>query len=499
MREEYDVAIIGGGINGCGIARDAAGRGLSVLLAEQSDLAAATSSASSKLIHGGLRYLEHYAFRLVRESLCERAILLDIAPHIISPLRFVLPHVRNMRPEWMIHSGLFLYDCLAGGVRRLPRSRKISLKNSPLGAPLAGIDAAVGFEYYDCHTDDARLVMLNARDAALQGADVCTRTRCVSAVAKNKRWHLQLKKQNDVMEASAKCLINATGPWALHFLQQINAAPARPKALLRLVQGSHIIVPMLYEGDHAYLLQSDDGRIVFTLPYEKKFTLVGTTDRDFDGNPNDATVSDEEVEYLQNIVKHYFGDAPSEITRRFCGVRPLAAGNGVTAEKASRDYLLRLEFISGAPLLNIFGGKLTTYRKLAESAVDKLTTVFPTMKPAWTASHPLPGGALPGGGMAAVVDSLIKADERITLPHAERLARAYGSVATILPAFVDDDDKWQRFGNDLFAWEVDYLMQYEWAMEVDDILWRRSALGINFLPQQREQLAHYMRGATAHA
>lgn len=497
--EEYDLAIVGGGINGCGIARDAAGRGLSTLLVEQSDLASATSSASSKMIHGGLRYLEHYAFRLVRESLQEREILMNLAPHIVSPLRLVIPHVGRMRPTWMIRLGLSLYDYLAGSTRRtLPRSRKISLKDSPLGAPLKGIDAAIGFEYYDCWVDDARLVILNARDAAQRGAEIRTRTRCVHAAAKDGWWHLQLT--NTPSEVRAKCLINATGPWAAAFLQQISV-PKVSRPSLRLVQGSHIIVPALYEGEHAYLLQNDDGRVIFAIPYEKKFTMIGTTDRDFHGDPKDAFVSDEETEYLQNAIERYFGVIPSEIISRFCGVRPLVAGEGLAAQKANRDYLIELESVCNAPLLNIYGGKLTTYRRLAENALNKIasTKIFPSMKSAWSATSPLPGGDLPETGISGIARTLTENNSRITPAHAERLARAYGSMATDIPPPETVTNKWRNFGADLFSWEVDYLMREEWAVEADDVLWRRSSLGMCFSPQQREDLADYMQEKIAHA
>ena len=506
MNEEYDLAIIGGGINGCGIARDAAGRGLSVLLVEQFDLAGATSSASSKLIHGGLRYLEHYAFRLVRESLHEREILLKIAPHIVSPLRFIFPHISRMRSPWMIRLGLLIYDHLArsGTSCSLPSSHKLPLKGTPLGIPLRGMAPVTGFEYYDCWTNDARLVVLNARDAALKGARILTRTQCISATVKDGQWHLRLSTKQGHNEVRARSLVNATGPWAETFLRQITDVPAmpeNPRPSLRLVQGSHIVVPALYEGDHAYLLQNDDDRVVFALPYEKKFTLIGTTDCDFHGNPEEATVSDSEVEYLQDVIKRYFGSVPDKVIHRFCGVRPLVADSSTTAQKTNRDYLLKLEHIQKAPLLSIYGGKLTTYRKLAEKAMDQLAAanLFPSIKPAWSATAPLPGGELPENGMAGLIDELTAFDPRITPACAHRLAHTYGSLATsVLPATADREE-WQCFGDDLYAWEVDYLIRNEWALEVDDILWRRSVLGIHFSSQQRERLAAYIGEKTADA
>ena len=507
MREDYDVAVIGGGINGCGIARDAAGRGLSVLLVEQSDLAGATSSASSKLIHGGLRYLEHYAFRLVHESLTERNVLMNIAPHLITPLRLVLPHLYSMRPAWLIHCGLWLYDLLAGrrAQNSFPRSRKISLRGTSEGLPLQGMDAAVGFEYYDCWTDDARLVIANARDAARLGADVLTHTRCVQAAVKNRRWRLQLQNSSEVaIEVQAKCLINATGPWAAKFLQHVeeDKSSQKPRPGLRLVQGSHIVVPALYEGTHAYLLQNHDGRVIFAIPYEKNYTLIGTTDRDIQGDPKDARVSSEEVEYLQDIIHQYFGVVPHDVSYQFCGVRPLVDGLGGDAQKANRDYVLSLESVNHAPLLNVYGGKLTTYRKLAENAINRLVAdgIFAKVKPAWSATRPLPGGDLPDGGVAVIAKRLTQTDARITPVHAERLAGAYGSMAAeIIPANHDDAAQWRCFGENLFAWEVDYLRQNEWAQEADDILWRRSKLGMHFSPQQRQELVGYMQRQAEHA
>lgn len=499
----FDVAVVGGGINGCGIARDAAGRGLSVALIEQDDLASGTSSASTKMIHGGLRYLEHYAFRLVRESLLEREALMRIAPHITRPLRIILPHVAAMRPAWLIRCGLCLYDNLAFGARRtLPKSEKLSLRNTAAGAPLRGTGAtsSIAFAYSDCWVEDARLVILNAIDAAQHGATILPRTRCAAATADGNSWRLTLQSRGgDESEIRARCLVNAAGPWAGIFLKTI-AQPAPMN--LRLVQGSHIIARKLYDGEQAYLLQNRDGRVIFVVPYQQRWTLVGTTDRDFVGDPARATVSDAEVDYLRQALRFFFGDAAAtgDVAHRFCGVRPLAASSaGGAAHRASRDYAIRWQS-QPAPLLNIFGGKLTTYRKLAESAVDILcggggktgSGIF-ARAPRWSATAPLPGGDIAADGVAPIAATIARQHRRLSAATAQRLARAYGSIAPTLVAKDGDEKQWRRFGADLYAWEVDYLMRREWAARADDVLWRRGEFGLAMTADEAAALDDYMR------
>ena len=491
MRETYDIVVIGGGINGCGIARDAAGRGLSVLLAEQNDLASGTSSASTKLIHGGLRYLERYAFRLVRESLKEREVLRRLAPHLVRPMRFILPHVATMRPTWLIRCGLFLYDHLAAGT--LLPTQKIDLTTETTGIPLkkSPNKLTVGFEYSDCWADDARLVIVNAQDAARRGGLILPRTRCVTAIVKGAGWEITLQRGNDRFPIGARCLINATGPWANQFLQKIEHPVRQP---LRLVQGSHLVSKKLYDGEHAYLLQNDDGRVVFTVPYENDWTLIGTTDRDYNGDPAAASVSAEEQDYLQNTVRRFFGET-AQVVHRFCGVRALVDDGNVIAQKANRDYLLDLDTHRDAPILNIYGGKLTTYRRLAEAAMQKLCGKGKVFADApsgdWSATSPLPGGDLPTNGVLGLASALTTADSRLTPTHAIRLARAYGTIAASLPPPGD----WHCLGADLYDWEVGYLMQKEWAETAADVLWRRSTLGLRFDATATARLEQYMKAA----
>lgn len=392
----YDLLIVGGGINGAGIARDAAGRGLKVLLCEQSDLASATSSASSKLIHGGLRYLELYEFRLVREALAERETLLRAAPHIIRPMRFVLPHNKLLRPSWMIRLGLFLYDHL-GGKRSLPGAVGLDLRREPEGAPLKD-EMTKGFAYSDCWVEDSRLVVLNAMDAEARGADILVQTRCVSAGREDGQWRATLRDQTTgaEREVAAKILVNAAGPWVDGFLR--NIAGRDGKASLKLVKGSHIIVPRLYEGEHAYILQNADRRVVFAIPYEGSFTLIGTTDIVYEGDPGKVAISEAEARYLCDAVSRYFDKpvSPDEIVSSYSGVRPLYDDRQDNPSAVTRDYVFDVEAFGGdAPLLSIYGGKITTYRKLAEHALEKLSPYLPALKPAWTAVEPLPGGDVP--------------------------------------------------------------------------------------------------------
>ncbi|PYE87173.1 glycerol-3-phosphate dehydrogenase [Phyllobacterium leguminum] len=476
----YDLLVIGGGINGAGIARDAAGRGLSVFLAEQGDLAEFTSSASTKLIHGGIRYLENYEFRLVREALMERERLLAIAPHIIWPLRFVLPHEPGLRPAWMIRIGLFLYDHLAR-LKTLPGSQGVNLRTSPVGMPLR--DALTkGFLYSDCAVDDSRLVVFNAIAAEENGAQIRTRTRFVEAHREDDVWvatteDLASGKRETV---KARILINAAGPWVSELLSEKLGIHSR--AAVRLVKGSHIVVPRLYEGEQAYIFQNPDRRIVFAIPYREKFTLIGTTDVPYEDEPHAVGISKDETAYLCESVNHYFkrGITPADVVWTYAGVRPLYDDAASNASVVTRDYVLDIDASSGEPpVMSIFGGKITTYRRLAEHALEKLEPWLPGLKPSWTAKVPLPGGDLPDGDFDRFVADLIKRKPFLPADMAHRLARAYGThVDMILGEARALNDLGRDFGGGLTQAEVDYLVDYEWARTSADILWRRSKLGL---------------------
>lgn len=489
MTRLYDLAIIGGGINGIGIARDAAGRGLSVLLLEQGDLAGATSSASTKLIHGGLRYLEHYAFRLVRESLTEREVLWRAAPHIVGPLRFVLPHHPGLRPRWMIRAGLFLYDHL-GGRKLLPPTRVVDLRRNPAGAPLRPA-FTTGFEYSDCWVDDARLVVLNARDAAAHGADIRTRTRCVAAHPTDGVWRLTLEGG---AEAQARVLVNAGGP----FVARVLASLLRHQTVtaIRLVKGSHIVVPRLYAHDRCYIFQNADGRVCFAIPYHDDFTLIGTTDEDYTGDPAAVTPSAAEERYLCAAVSEYLREPvdPAAIVWRYAGVRPLRDDGATKAQEATRDYVLELQALPGeAPVLSVFGGKLTTYRRLAEAAMAKLAPLFPGLRGAWTAGAPLPGGDFPYDGADTLQDELQRRYPFLPALTARRLVRSYGTLAPeLLGDARDAAALGQSFGAGLTQREVDWLVQTEWARTAEDVLWRRSKLGLRFSATEAQALARYL-------
>ena len=461
MSDIFDLAIVGGGINGAGIARDAAGRGLKVLLCEKGDLAGATSSASSKMIHGGLRYLEHGALRLVRESLAEREVLLATAPHLVHPMRFVLPQGRGARPRWMLRAGLFLYDRL-GGARSLPGAAAVDLRGGPLGAPLRGVSD--GFVYLHRVVDDARLVVANARDAARHGAAILTRTALTAARREDGVWRLSLVAEGGaVQEIAARILVNAAGPWA----PEVRAlAGLSGRAELRRVKGSHIVVPRLYPHDHAYLLQNDDRRIVFTIPFERDYTLIGTTESAADG-PLAAEVTADEAAYLCRAVGRWFAHPPTPEDAVWCfaGVRPLYDDGARSAAAASRDYVFELDE-AGAPALSIFGGKLTTYRRLAEAALARLAVHLPQAGPPWTAQA-LPGAdQLPEGGRAALGGARGRAFPPLDSELVERLARLYGSDArAILAAAAAAGER----GDGLLAAEVDWLIREEWARAADDI------------------------------
>jgi len=495
MTERFDLLVVGGGINGAGIARDAAGRGLNVCLCEQDDLAAHTSSASTKLIHGGLRYLEQFEFALVGKALAEREVLLRLAPHIIWPLRFVLPYQSHLRPVWMIRLGLFLYDHL-GRRRTLPGSRRVNLRRHPAGAPLR--DAfRIGFSYSDAWVQDARLVVLNAMDARERGATILPHTRCVDARRGNDGWEVRLvSQQGETSTVHAGALVNATGPWAVRFLDEV--AHVGHDHALRLVKGSHIVVPRLFEHDHAYIFQQPDRRIVFAIPYEHDFTLIGTTDVDYRADPTAPQIDVAEAGYLCEAVNRYFrcAIAPADVVWSYSGVRPLQDDEASSAAEVSRDYLLELD-TRGAPLLNVFGGKLTTYRRLAEEALDRLAPQLPATRRAWTAhGSPLPGGERTD--MDAYQREL-QADFP-WLPEAmtQRLVHSYGTrCAQLIGRARSLPDLGEHFGADLYRAEVDYLREHEWAADASDILWRRSKLGLHMTAMQATRLAAYLAATSA--
>ena len=495
-RIECDVLVVGGGINGAGIARDAAGRGLRVVLCEKDDLAQHTSSASSKLIHGGLRYLEQYHFGLVRKALAEREVLLKSAPHIIRPLRFLMPHAPGQRPAWMIRAGLFLYDHLA---RRdfLPASGTVALRDLPAGAALQP-RFTQAFAYSDAWVDDARLVVLAALDARERGATIFTRMRCARVRRDAKRWEADLEGPDGTVHVHARCLVNAAGPWAGSFLQATGAGPARP---MRLVKGSHIVVPRLFDGDQAFLLQQPDGRIVFALPYEGAFTLVGTTDVDHDAQDVDrVAISPAETAYLCDAVNRCFERriGPDDVVWSYAGVRPLIADDGGgSVSSASRDYRFEHDTAGGAPLLSVFGGKVTTFRKLAEQAVDWIGPVLGRQVPAWTAHACLPGGDL--YGKEPVARAVLEYDAWVRTRRQQfawlpdgllaRYARSYGTrLATLLAHCRARADLGEEIVPGLYEVEADYLVRQEWAMAADDILWRRSKLGLHVAPGAAQRL-----------
>ncbi|WP_248304528.1 glycerol-3-phosphate dehydrogenase [Breoghania sp. L-A4] len=498
MASTYDIFVVGGGVNGCGIARDAAGRGYSVFLAEMNDLASGTSSWSTKLVHGGLRYLEHYEFRLVREALMEREVLWANAPHIIRPLRFLLPHHKGLRPAWLLRLGLFLYDHL-GGRKLLPATRTVDLKTDPAGAPL--IDAfSTAFEYSDCFVDDARLVVLNARDAADRGAVIHTRTKCIAATRVGDLWHVTIEDglSGERETVLARSLVNASGPW----VDQVLRAPLGEVEAhnVRLVQGSHIVVPKLFDHDRCYIFQNADGRIIFAIPYEGDFTLIGTTDREYEGDPADAAIAHDEIAYLCTAASEYF-KAPvreSDVVWRFSGVRPLYDDGASKAQEATRDYVLKLERGDGAPLINIFGGKITTYRRLAEAVVGKLASVIGARKQAWTRTAPLPGGDFPTLGFDDLCTELRARWPFLGVQTAERLARLYGTrVSIMLNDVPDAAGLGEIFGGDLSACEVAYLMDHEWARTAEDVLWRRTKLGLRLSESEAAALETWMAARNA--
>ena len=508
-----DLLIIGGGINGCGIARDAAGRGLSVVLCEKGDLAGATSSASTKLFHGGLRYLEYFEFRLVREALMERETLLRAMPHISWPMRFVLPYHKDMRfesatptskllslfmpwmrgrrPAWLIRLGLFLYDNL-GGRKILPGTSTLALKGTAEAAPLQA-RFAKAYEYSDCWVEDSRLVVLNARDAEARGAHIHTRTEVVSACAERGIWQVTVKTEHETKTIRAKMLVNAAGPWVgdvIHGKLRLNS-----RETVRLVRGSHIVTRKLYDHDKCYFFQGTDGRIIFAIPYEQDFTLIGTTDAEHDGPSRAPVCTDEERDYLCAFASQYFAKpvTADDVVWTYSGVRPLYDDGASSATAATRDYTLKVDRSAGAPVLNIFGGKITTYRRLAESALDKIGTVLPLARGKWTAGVALPGGDFAHDGGPALVTGLQRDYPFLSDVWARRLVRAYGTEArSILGGARTAADLGHDFGATLTAAEVSWLMTREYARSAEDVLWRRSKLGLRLSGDQVAALNDWM-------
>ena len=489
----YDLAIVGGGINGVGVARDAAGRGLKTLLVERDDLASHTSSASTKLIHGGLRYLEYYQFRLVAEALAEREVLLRAAPHIIAPLQFVLPHEPHLRPAWMIRLGLFFYDHL-GGRKTLRSSFGVRLSRSKWGAGLKRhFDR--GFVYSDARVDDARLVVLNAMAASELGADIRTRTRLVSARRAKGFWRLTLADESGATrEERARGLVNAAGPWVKRVLDEVSAAPI--KAQVRHVKGSHIVVPRIHAEDHAYILQNSDHRIVFIIPYEGAFSLIGTTDIPVDAFEA-PSIAEDEMEYLCRIANAYLARpiATADIVWTYSGVRPLYDDGSANPSAVTRDYVLKLDVDTEGqtPLLSIFGGKITTYRRLAESVLAELAPYFPRMKRAWTRSKPLPGGNMPRGRLSTYARDLAARYPDLPTELRTALLHRHGTrTPQILGQARTAQDLGTHFGHTLYAAEVDYLVAHEWARDAEDVLWRRTKCGLHLTAAQRSALAAYL-------
>lgn len=515
MGEISDLFIIGGGINGCGIARDAAGRGLSVTLAEQGDLAQATSSASTKLFHGGLRYLEYFEFRLVREALEERETLLAAMPHISWPMRFVLPlspemrfdaetptsrllsivmpWMRGRRPAWLIRLGLFLYDHL-GGRKVLPGTRALDLTRDPAGRALQPRFARA-YEYSDCWVEDARLVALNARDAAQRGAKVLVGARVTGALRRADHWEVTVETAGGTAQYRARALVNAGGPWVENVIR--NVAHVATTEGVRLVRGSYIVTRRLFDHDRCYFFQGRDGRIIFAIPYEQDFTLIGTTDQDHQGKPGEARCTDAERDYLCAFASQYFARpvTPADVVWSYSGVRPLYNDGSKSATAATRDYVLSLDR-NGPPLLNVFGGKITTYRRLAESALVKLAPFFPQARGAWTARVPLPGGDFPLDGKAALAGRLRGEHPFLTPEWAARLIRAYGTDAwAVLGGAASAEALGRDFGATLSEAEVRWLMRHEFARHAADVVWRRSKLGLRMTAEQIAAVEDFMGSA----
>lgn len=485
-----DLVVIGGGINGAGIARDAAGRGLSVILCEKDDLAQGTSSRSGKLIHGGLRYLEYYEFRLVREALIEREVLLNAAPHIVWPMRFVLPHSPEQRPAWLVRLGLFLYDHL-GGRKKLPGCRNIDLRRDPEGKPIRPAFTRA-FEYSDCWVDDARLVSLNALDAKERGAIVMTRTAATAARRVDGAWEVEFTAADGTRsKVKAKAIANAAGPWVENVINGV--AGSNSPRRVRLVKGSHIIVRKFWEGPQAYLFQNDDKRVIFVNPYEGDMALIGTTDIPYEGRAEDVAIDGRETEYLLAAINRYLKTpiTRDEVIHAFSGVRPLYDDNAENPSAVTRDYVF--DVAGEPPMLSVFGGKITTYRKLAEHALEKLKPFFPAMKPAWTATAPLPGGDMPGADFERFLLALRKAHPWLPADLAHHYARLYGTrTRDLLNGARDLPGLGQHFGGLLYQAEIDYLRKAEWAQTAEDVLDRRTKHGLHINAQQRSDVQRYM-------
>ncbi|PSJ55977.1 glycerol-3-phosphate dehydrogenase [Kumtagia ephedrae] len=499
--DTVDLFVVGGGVNGAGIARDAAGRGLSVVLAEKDDLAQGTSSRSGKLVHGGLRYLEYYEFRLVREALIEREVLLNSAPHIIWPMRFVLPHSPDDRPAWLVRLGLFLYDHL-GGRKRLPGTRTLNLRTAPEGAPIESAFTKA-FEYSDCWVDDARLVVLNALDARERGARVMTRTACVSARREGGAWLVETRHGRTGVRQTwrARALVNAAGPWVndvIGHVAGVNAARA-----VRLVKGSHIVVPKFWEGRQAYLVQNTDKRVIFINPYEGDLALIGTTDIPYSGRPEDVVAGEDEIAYLIKVVNRYFKRklTRDDVIHSFSGVRPLYDDNADNPSAVTRDYIFELDARAGeAPLLSVFGGKITTFRKLSEHALEKLKPFFPAMRGNWTAAAHLPGGDLADADFDRFLGGLRTAYPWLPVSLAKHYARLYGTrTAALVGRAKSLADLGRRFGPDFYEREAAFLTETEWAETAEDILVRRTKHGLHLDDEERAAFEDWCAGRLAKA
>lgn len=512
--DTYDLLIIGGGINGCGIARDAAGRGFSVALAEMNDLASATSGGSTKLFHGGLRYLEYFEFRLVREALVEREILLRAMPHISWPMRFVLPYHNDMRfeggtpmsrilttfmpwmqgrrPAWLIRLGLFIYDHL-GGRKLLPGTKTLNLEDDPSGEPL-NPKFVHAYEYSDCWVQDTRLVVLNARDAAARGAKIMTRTKVTSAQREGKHWKVVLKTKNKSHHINARMLINAGGPWVGDVIR--NTVRLNSRDEVRLVRGSHIVTKKLYEHSKSYFFQGTDGRIIFAIPYEDDFTLIGTTDLEHQDPCTPPVCTNVEQDYLLGFASQYFRKPVTieDVVWTYSGVRPLYNDGVTSATAATRDYKLRIDDQGGVPLLNIFGGKITTYRRLAEAAMKEICACFNNNQPDWTAGVPLPGGDIPVDGVEDYIDNLQMDYPFLTPEWARRLVRTYGTDArNILGSAREQKHLGQCFGSTITEQELNWVVENEWVITAEDFLWRRTKLGLKITPDERKAVADYLK------
>ena len=494
----FDIIVVGGGINGAGIARDAAGRGLRVLLVEKDDLAQGTSSRSGKLVHGGLRYLEYYEFRLVREALIEREVLLGAAPHIIWPMRFVLPHSPEQRPVWLIRIGLLLYDHL-GGRKKLPPTRTLDLRTAPEGRSIRdGFSKA--FEYSDCWVDDARLVVLNALDLKARGGEVRLRTALSHARRDDGAWHVTLADTatGTALTAHAPVLVNAAGPWVEDVLQSTGS---NAEKRVRLVKGSHIVMPKFWEGEQAYLLQNDDNRVIFVNPYEGDRCLIGTTDIPFDGRAEDVAITDDEIDYLLRVVNRYFrtSHGREDVLSAFSGVRPLYDDSAANPSAVTRDYVFDIDApADGTVLLSVFGGKITTYRKLAEHALERLKPFFPRLGPAWTGNSTLPGGDMRGADFNAWFAEFSRRHDWLPGAVALGYARRYGTRAEdLLSGASRLDDLGHCFGGTLFEREADYLRREEWALAAEDVLARRTKHGLHLSDAESAAFGDWFEGRAA--